>query len=138
MSKKRSTAGDATLPDLLAGIASDTRQIAGDHLALFRAECAGELRKAAGAAAALGAGAGLTATAGVFTGLMAVHLLHRVSRLPLWACYGLVGGALGAAGLGGLAVGRCQAAELDIPGGQTIASLREDITWAREQAEGGA
>ena len=84
---------------LVRAIAGDAERLIGQHAALVREEIREGLSPAPAALAAIGAGAGLVAAGGVLGSLMVVHGLHKSTRIPLWGCYGLVGGALAAAGL---------------------------------------
>ena len=86
--------------------------------------------------AAIGAGAGLVAAGGVLGTLMVVHGLHRSTRIPLWGCYGLVGGALASAGIGLVAAGTRRAAGIRLVPRETIAVLREDVSWLKDQFAG--
>jgi len=103
---------------------------------LLRSEVGEELQQAKTAALSMGAGAGLIATGGILSALMLVHGLHRSTRLPLWGCYGLVGGLLGAMGTGLLAAGRYEASRVELaPPPQTLAALREDLEWLKDQTD---
>ena len=105
------------------------------QLDLLRAEAGQELQTAGLAVGAMAAGAGLLAAGGLLTIPMAVHLLHRVTRLPLWACYGLAAGACGAAGAGLIAHGRRQAGQVHLPAlPESAAALQENLTWLKDQA----
>ena len=125
-----------TEPDLgtlLREIVHDSEVLVGQQLRMFRAELREELVQAGQAALELGAGAGLIATSGVLSALALVHALHKATRLPLWGCYGLVGGLLGAAGAGFLADSRARAADLRLPPPESMAALRENLAWLKEQ-----
>ena len=124
-------------PELLTLVGKavrDSEKLVAQQLQLLRSEVAEEVGKAKTAAVQLGAGAGLLAAGGLLTTLMAVHLLHRTTRLPLWACYGLVGGTLGAAGAGLLTAGARQAGRVSLVPEQTTAALMENLAWIKEQA----
>ena len=60
----------------------------------------------------------------------------QVYRIPLWGCYGLVGGALAAAGIGLVAAGTRRSAGIRLVPRETIAVLREDISWLKDQFAG--
>jgi hypothetical protein len=60
--------------------------------------------------------------------LMVVHLMQRVTRLPLWACYGAVGGSLGLLGAGFLRAGVARASDLNLVPRQTAEVLKEELT----------
>ena len=117
---------------LLGDIAHDGRHLLDQQIELFRVEVGQELRRAGGAVASVAAGGGLTAAGGILSGFMLAHLLHRTTHLPLWSCFGLVGGALGAAGVRLLRSGRDGFSELQ-PLPQTTAALGENVTWLKDQ-----
>jgi hypothetical protein len=122
------------LTTLLKEIVEDSETLLDQQLSLLRAEVHEQLQRAGEAALSLGAGAGLVATGGALSALMVVHALHKATRLPLWACYGLVGGTLGAWGARLLAAGRREAASVRLlPPPRTAAALKENLTWIKEQ-----
>jgi hypothetical protein len=101
---------------------------------LVASEARHELRKLAGAALPFGAGAGLLAAGGFLTAVATAHALHRATRLPLWACYGLAAGAAGAAGVRLLQAGRDQVARVQLPAlPQTVEAFQENVRWLKEQ-----
>ena len=104
------------------------------QIRLLKSEVREELAKVGSAAASVGAGAGLLAVGGILSTQMLVHLLHRQSRLPLWACYGLVAAGLGGAGVGLLARARNTAARVQLPAlPQTAEGLKENVSWLKDQ-----
>jgi len=121
------------LTTLVKEIVHDSEALVGQQLRLLRSELQEEMLYVREAAVTLGAGAGLVATGGVFSALALVHALHRATRLPLWGCYGLVGGMLGAAGAGLLATGRRQAEGLRLPPPRSMAALRENLAWIKDR-----
>src|SRR5690242_12014777 len=112
MAKKQTAPENASLTELVQGIVDDAEKLIGQHFDLLRHELRQEVERAESLAVSVGAGAGLLALGGVFAAHTAAHLLHRAGRLPLWASYGVVGGLLGASGLGLLANARRQGAAL--------------------------
>lgn len=122
------------LPSLVGEIVHDTGALLGQQVQLLRAELTQEARRAGGAVAATAAGGGLLAAGGLLSGMMLAHLLHSTTKLPLWLCYGAVGGGLGATGYallrqGGQAIGDVQL----VPPPETAAALKENVAWAKEQ-----
>ena len=133
MTNHPSNREEPELMPLLREIVADSEVLVGQQLRLLRYELREELAQAQEAALLLGLGAGLVATGGLFSALALVHGLHKVARLPLWSCYGLVGGLLGTAGAGLLATGRGRAAGVRLPPPQTMAALRENLAWLKDQ-----
>jgi drug/metabolite transporter (DMT)-like permease len=87
------------LMNLVSGILDDARVLARQEVQLLRDEIKLEVSKAVRAASGFGIGAVLAAIGALFLLLMLVHGLHEWVGLPLWACYGLVGGLLAGAGV---------------------------------------
>jgi hypothetical protein len=79
------------------------------------------------------AGGGLAAAAGILSGMMLAQLLHRATGLPLWASYGAVGGALGAAGAALLRSGGKGLAGLHLIPPQTAQAVKENLTWLKQE-----
>jgi len=119
--------------ELLGLIARDAERLLDQHVALARSEIAQGLGEIPPALAAIGAGAGLVATGGVLASLMLVHGLHRSTRLPLWGCYGVVGGLMASLGAGLMTSGARRAAHIQLVPRETIAALREDAQWIKDQ-----
>jgi hypothetical protein len=119
---------------LVGEIVHDTGHLLGQQFELLRAELFEETRRAGGAVASMAAGGGLLAAGGLLSGMMLAHLLQRTTRMPLWLCYGAVGGGLGATGWGLLQQGRKSIAQVQlVPPPETAAALKENVAWAKEQ-----
>lgn len=138
MGKAESKTKAGAAADDVGALVGEITDLAGDlarqQLSLLAAEVRQKVSEAGGAAAALAAGAGLLAAGGALSTVAVVHLLHESTRLPLWACYGLVAGVAGAAGLELLADARARAAAVRSPAlPETTEALRENFTWLKEQ-----
>lgn len=123
------------LVDILGAIARDATRLAAQHGQLLREELREGLGHTAEAAATVGAGAGLVAVGGLLGSLMLAQGLSRATRLPLWGCYGIVGGLMGAIGVGLIGSGARRAATLKLLPTETIAALRDDLQWIKNQTE---
>jgi hypothetical protein len=125
------------LSTLVSGIAHDTGRLVNQQIELLRADLTAGARRAGVAVSSIAAGGGLAAAGGLLSGMMLVHVLHSATRLPLWACYGLIGGGLGATGWTLIRRGRDQiaSAQLLLPH-ETEAALRENAEWVKEQLTG--
>jgi len=124
-------ADDESLTDRLEPIAHDAERLFDLHAELLKSELRQSVAQATPALASLGVGAGLAVTGGFLGSLALVHALNRATRLPLWSCYGLVGGLLGAAGAGLMSSGAHQLSEVNLIPHETIATLKEDIEWVK-------
>jgi hypothetical protein len=119
--------------DLVGVIVGDVERLFDQHARLLKSEIRQGLRTVPPALATIGAGAGLAALGGGLGALMLVHGLQRSTRLPLWSCYGLVGGAFAALGAGLMASGTRKAGGLSLVPRETARALREDAQWIRKQ-----
>jgi hypothetical protein len=133
---KAKPSNETQSPSLAEGVITDVEKLLRSHFDLLRSELRQEWDTAKTAVGALGVGAGFLAMGGMMSTLMLVHLLHRTTRLPLWACYGLVAGGLGAAGIGLLERGREEMAQLRLVPEKTADAIKEDADWAKEQFAG--
>jgi hypothetical protein len=122
-----------SVPALARDIVQDAERLIVQQFDLLRSEVRQGLQQAGGTMLSLSAGAGLVAAGGMLATLMLVHGVQRATRLPLWSCYGLVGGALGAAGAALLANGRRQLGGLQLIPEQSAAALKENLAWLKEQ-----
>jgi len=130
-------AGPAEQPELttlLGGIVQDAETLIGQQFDLLRSELRQEVLRTRDAALSVGTGTVLVATGGVLASLMVVHALHRATRLPLWACYGTVGGLLGGLGVKLLAGGLREAAAIPLVPRQSVEALQENLAWLKDQA----
>ena len=89
-----------------------------------------ELGKVTGAGAALGGGLGMTALGTILGGIAFVHLVHRVTGLPLWLCYAGSSAAACAAGAGLFAAGVQKASEVELLPEGTGRAVREAVVGA--------
>jgi membrane protein len=81
-----------SLTRLLADLINDVQNVMQQEWALARYEVQRELRKVLAALSSLSLGVGVTATGGLLLIFLIVHLVLALIGLPLWVCYGLVGG----------------------------------------------
>jgi hypothetical protein len=124
-------AGEIT--KLVGLIVRDSERLLDQHARLLRSELHEGLHAVPRVMARVGAGAACAAVGGGLGVLMLVHGMHRSTRLPLWSCYGLVGGTLAAIGAGLMASGARQAASISLLPRETIGALREDALWIKNQ-----
>ena len=135
MRKNGESPTETDLPTLLGEIGEDTQKLLRQQIDLLRGELLTELQRAQSAAVSLSAGVGLVATGGILSTHMLVHLLRKTTRLPLWGCYGIVGGLLGVVGTKLIHSGSKGIAGLrpfSLP--QSAEALKENLAWLKEQA----
>ncbi|MFO0908823.1 MAG: phage holin family protein [Isosphaeraceae bacterium] len=113
-------------------VAHDLERLSQLHVDLLKSELRQSVATATPALAEVGLGSGLVVTGGVLGLVAAVHALQRSTRIPLWACYGLVGGILGSAGWVLVRSGARRVSEVSFVPRETLATLRDDYAWLRE------
>src|ERR1700722_4204078 len=123
----------STLVEQVQPIVDDAERLATLHTELLRTELRQTASAVSPALSSIGAGAGFAAAGGFLASLALVHALHRSSRLPLWGCYGVVGTVLGTIGVGLMGPGRRRLSSIDLIPHETLATIREDISWVKEK-----
>ncbi len=129
---KGTTSETGELLALASSVADDAKKLLGQQLDLFRAEAGEELRRASGAALAMAGGGGLVAASGLLSGLALAHLVHKSTRLPLWASYGLLAVAAGAGAAALVGRGRAELAAVRLLP-KTTDARGENLEWLRDQ-----
>lgn len=124
---------EPSLASLIGGIINDARDILLKEFTMAKLEVRDELRKAKTAAVSLGIGISISVVGGLLLILMLVHLLHALADLPLWGCYGIVGGVLLAVGLFALYTGKKTAEKIEIVPQETVETLKENAKWIKDQ-----
>ena len=123
---------EASITSLVASIANDAGKLIEQQFILLRRELGEEIRRARIAAITMATGVGLATVGAFFLLLMLVHVVHTFTEIPLWGCYGLVGGLL--AILGGLALffGKKEAGDIQLlPPPQTAEAVKENVEWLK-------
>src|SRR6266511_2694153 len=85
---------EPSLAVLLGGIVNDAKDLLVQQFTMAKLEVQDELRKTKAVALSLSIGLGILAMGGILLVLMLVHLLAVSTHIPLWGCYGIVGGIL--------------------------------------------
>jgi Putative Actinobacterial Holin-X, holin superfamily III len=121
------------MAQLLTGLMQDARKLLRQELALALYELRRELRNTLRAGISLGIGIGIAAIGGWLLILMLVHLLQALAALPLWACYGIIGGLCAGAGAGLLVLGTRKLAHVHVVPQNTVDTMKENIQWLKGQ-----
>lgn len=122
---------EASLGALLGNLVSDLQDLIRGEIGLARQELKEEAQSAAIGAGFM-AGAGALALVGlIFVGLTSTYALMRL--VPDWAAALIVAGLLLVGALILFVVGRRRLAQLDPVPRQTLASLKEDTQWVKQQ-----
>jgi Putative Actinobacterial Holin-X, holin superfamily III len=124
---------EPTLAELLTGLMHDARVLLRQEVALATHEVRTELRTIMRAVMSLGIGAGLAAVGGWLLILMLVHLLRALTVLPLWACYGIVGGLFAVVGGVLLVLGKQKLARLHLVPQGTVETMKDNAQWVKRQ-----
>ena len=115
---------------LVHGIIADVQCLIQQQLAMFRQEIQDSLRKGGYAGVMLAVGAGITAVGSAMLLVMLPLLLHwLVPELPLWACFGSVGGVLAAIGGVIVFVGVKKIQSCHPLSNQAVEAFKENFTW---------
>jgi len=132
----RSTAEPNTT-SLLGGIISDFGDLIKQEIRFAQAEFKSDLGKTREAATALAIGVGVASLSGLLLAWMLVHLLHWATspaemdpaKLPLWACFGIVGLVFGIIGAV-LVMGGIKKFQANNPlPEQTAQTIKENVQW---------
>lgn len=122
---------EASLGTLLGTLVGDLQDLIRGEISLARQELKEEAQSAAiGAGFMAGAGA-LTLVGVIFVGLTLTYALMRL--VPDWAAALIVAGLVLVGALVLFVVGRQRLAQLDPVPRQTLASLKEDTQWVKQQ-----
>jgi len=127
------------LTSLLGGIISDFGDLIRQEIRFAKAEVKSDLSKTREAVSVLAVGIGIASVSGLLLVWMLVHLLHWLTipagdvldpaRLPLWACFGIVGGIL--AVIGGITIqtGLSKLQSNNPLPDQTVQNVKENVQW---------
>jgi hypothetical protein len=124
---------EPSLAALIGGIINDARDLLLQEFTMAKLEVQDELRKTKAAAISLGLGIGIAALGVILLSLMLVYMLQALTGLPLWGCYGIVGGGLLLSGLLFLYKGKKTAEEIEVIPQETVETLKENAKWIRER-----
>jgi len=123
-----------SITELVGGIVADLQTLLRQELQLAKSEIRQEWAKTKTAAGSMAVGASLLAVAGLLLCFALVYLLAAVAPgLQMWACFVIIGVALGL--IGGILVGagRNKASEIHISPPQTAETLKENVQWLKNQ-----
>jgi hypothetical protein len=120
---------DQSMTKLISGIITDAQELVRQQLAMFRTELKQDVRRTKQALVALVIGLALASVGATLLCFMAVYGLEAAFELPLWACFGIVGGLLALGG--GLAFYSAlkQFNEFNPLPDESAQALKENMQW---------
>jgi hypothetical protein len=133
MADRIPTESPQSMASLLGGIASDIQTLVRQEITLAKTEMLREWDKAKTAAGSMAVGAAVLALGGFFLCVTVVCVLAEVAKLPWWASFLIVGGALAVLGLVLFYTGKNKAAQVNVIPPQTAETMRENVQWIRNQ-----
>jgi len=133
----QTSAAEPGIVSLVKGIVNDVGDLLKQELKFAQAEIRSDLKKTGVASRMLALGAGICALGGLLLCLMLVHLLHWLTSppladpasLPLWGCYGIVGGLFSVGGGWLLLGGKAKFDSFNPLPDQTVQTLKENLPW---------
>jgi hypothetical protein len=125
---------------LVRGIVNDIGDLIKQQFRFAQAELRSDMRKTQEATVALAAGAGVALLGLIVLTLMLVHLLHWLTipadvqnpdpaRLPLWACYAIVGLVITAVGGALVLAGKKKFDSFNPLPDETVKTVEENLQW---------
>jgi hypothetical protein len=122
-----------TMTAMVSGIIADAHALMRQELQLARVEIKQELTKARDAVISIGAGAGAMVWATVLLTLMTVFFINWVTNeaVPLWGCFGIVGGIMLVAGASLLFFGKSRAESINLVPPKTAETMQENVQWLK-------
>ena len=125
----------SSFASLIDGLIHDIKNLMAQEIRLAKHEIQEELGKARTATVSFGAGIGVAVVGALLLILMLVHLLQALTALPLWACYGIVGGVCLAAALALLVKGKKTVADIHVVPPKTVQTMKEHATWIKDHTQ---
>ena len=114
---------------LVGGIVNDATQLFAQELQLAKLEIKEDVRAAKAFLISLLIGLTIALIGVVMLFVMFVYLIYENSRLPLWACYGIIAGA--AIIIGGvlILIAKRKTTNVDFIPQRATEAVKEDIGW---------
>jgi hypothetical protein len=119
-----------SLTSLMSDIIDDAQELIRQQMALFRQDLRNDVRKMSEASVCLAAGIAVTVIAGFLLLLMLPLLLNwLVPTIPLWGCFGIIGGLTAVVGGGLLYAGVRQIQAVHPLSDPSAEALKENLQW---------
>jgi len=119
-----------SVTSLVSGIVNDAQDLLKQQFELLKAEVRDDMRKVRDAGEIMGLGAGLGLMGGILLTLMLVYLLNwAVPGIPLWGCFGIVGGVFLAGAVAAYLTGKRMLDNVNPLPDKTAEALKENVQW---------
>jgi len=136
-SPESGTASGSTLVGTIRGILDDFQQLLQQQFAMARAEVRADWVRTKTALWPLALGAGLFLVGAPLLCVMLVYLIHHMTsppgtdpaNIPLWACYGIVGGFFTLASAALIMAGLQRFQSFNPLPDETARALQENVQW---------
>jgi len=126
---------DASMSSLVGGIIDDARHLLKQEVQLAKSEFQQELVKTKQGAVMIGAGLAMASVGALLLCFMLTYLLnYLVPAIPLWGCFGIVGGVFAVGGGILLLSGVNQLGDVSLVPRRTVHELKETVTWSKTPA----
>jgi hypothetical protein len=123
---------EPTMTSLVGGIIDDARHLLKQEVELAKSEFRQEVAKTKQGAVLLGVGLALASVGGLLLCFMLTYLLKDLfPGIPLWGCFGIVGGVLAVGGGILLLSGVNQLGDVSLVPRRTVHELKETVSWSK-------
>jgi hypothetical protein len=128
-----------SLVGTLKGILEDVQRLFSQQLSMLRAEIRADWKRSLGGLWPLAVGAALFIIGVPLLCVMAVHVIHFMTgapdpaAIPLWACYGIVGGVITLLSIVMVMVGIRRFQSFNPLPDETARAFEENVTWLRKE-----
>lgn len=123
------SAEDSSWSELLSGIVSDVAQLFAHEIELAKLELKEDIRATKAFVGFLVVGASIAAMGFFMILVMLAYLLNAKTILPLWGCFGIVGGGTFLVGAAFLMWSNHKKATVDFIPQRATEAVKEDIGW---------
>jgi len=118
-----------SISSLVSGIFQDIATLINKEFTAARLEVVDELQKAKSAALLIGLASGALIIGTILLCLMLVYLLHSLTQLELWICYGIVGATFAIIGVIVLFAAKQRVSQTRLVPARTVENTKEDARW---------
>ena len=129
MAREIQTEADSSWSALLSGIVNDVAQLFAQEIELAKLEVREDIRAATAFIGLLVLGGSIAAMGFFMILIMFAYLLNANTTVPLWGCFGVVGGITSLVGVGLLIWSNHKKADVDFIPQRATEAVKEDIGW---------